>query len=249
MIETPWVDYAQPNGEASLRLVCLPHAGGGAGSFREWVSGLAPEFEVLPVQLPGRETRFFERPFTTMQTLQAALLEALRPYLDKPFAVLGHSLGALIAFEWVRRLQAHGFSPVHLFVSGYGAPHLPGKLAPINHLADEQFVAVLRDLNTMPTAVLENKELLALLLPLLRADFAIYEQYQFQAGDPLDCPITVLGGKTDALVPPEMLTPWLKHSAQPGEVHLFEGGHFYLYEAPTAVWQLIRQVCLVKQAS
>jgi medium-chain acyl-[acyl-carrier-protein] hydrolase len=138
---------------------------------------------------------------------------------------------------------------VHLFVSGYGAPHLSVKLPPMHHLPAARFVAALQDLNTMPAAVLENEELLELLLPLLRADFAIYEQYQFQADDPIECPITILGGKEDALVPPEMLAPWVEHTMQPGEVHLFEGGHFYLHEEPTAVWQIIRQTCLVRQAS
>jgi surfactin synthase thioesterase subunit len=138
---------------------------------------------------------------------------------------------------------------VRLFVSGYGAPHLPVKLPPMHHLPDAEFVAALQDLSTMPAAVLQNEELLALLLPLLRADFAIYERYQFQAGDTIECPITILGGRSDPLVPPEMLTPWTEYTVQPGEVHLFEGGHFYVHEAPTAVWQIIRQTCLVQQTS
>jgi medium-chain acyl-[acyl-carrier-protein] hydrolase len=249
MIESPWIDYARPDGGAALRLFCLPHAGGGAGSYREWVAGLAPEIEVLPVQLPGRETRFFERPFANIEPLLKALLDGLRPYLDKPFAFFGHSLGALIAFELMRHLQDDGYAPAHLFVSGYGAPHLPGNLPPMHHLADDQFVAALQELNTMPTAVLENEELLTLLLPLLRADFAIYEQYQFEVAAPLNCPITILGGKADVLVPPEMLAPWNEHTTQPGEVRLFEGGHFYLHEEPTAVWQIIRQCCLVGHTS
>lgn len=249
MVESPWIDYARPNDEAALRLFCLPHAGGGAASYRDWVAGLAPEIEVLPVQLPGRETRFFERPFSTIEPLLAALAQGLRPFLDKPFAFFGHSLGAVVAFELIRKLQEEGFVPVHLFVSGYGAPHLPEKLPPMHRLNDVEFVAALRDLNTMPTAVLENEELLALLLPLLRADFAIYEQYQFHAGSLLRCPITILGGKADALVPPGRLVPWQEHTLESGGVHLFAGGHFYLHEEPTAVWQVIRQTCLERQTS
>lgn len=249
MSESPWIDYARPNNGAALRLFCLPHAGGGAGSYRDWVIGLAPEIEVLPVQLPGRETRFSERPYTTMASLLEALTEALRPSLNKPFAFFGHSLGALIAFELVRRLRQDGLVPVHLFVSGYGAPHLPGKLPSMHHLPGDQFVAALQELNTMPATVLENEELLNLLLPLLRADFTIYERYQYRADDPIECPITILGGKADTLVPPEMLTSWGEHTTQPGEVHLFEGGHFYLHEDATAVWQIIRQSCLVQQTS
>lgn len=249
MIESPWIAYAQPNETAAFRLFCLPHAGGGANSYREWVTGLAPEIEVLPVQLPGREMRFLERPFDNMTPLLEALHLALRPLLNKPFALFGHSLGALIGFELARRLENEGFIPQHLFVSGYGAPQLPVKLPPMHHLDDEQFVAALQDLGTVPTAVLQNEELLALLLPMLRADFAVYERYQYQDAPLLTCPLTILGGQDDLLVPPEMLQPWAQHSVQPGDVHLFPGGHFYLSGQKTAVWQLIQQKCFVQQTT
>ncbi|VAW31023.1 Thioesterase in siderophore biosynthesis gene cluster, partial [hydrothermal vent metagenome] len=228
MVKSPWLAYAQANETAVLRLFCFPHAGGGANGYREWVAGLAPEIEVLPVQLPGREMRFLERPFDRMASLLDALLLALRPFLDKPFAFFGHSLGALVSFELARRLEQDGFMAQHLFVSGYGAPHLPVKLPPMHHLDDEQFVLALRDLGTVPTAVLQNEELLELLLPMLRADFAIYERYQYQDAPPLSCPLTILGGQDDPLVPPEMLDSWAQHSTQPRGVHLFSGGHFYL---------------------
>ena len=90
MIESPWITYARPNEQAGLRLFCLPHAGGGASAFRSWVAGLAPEIEVLPVQLPGRETRFLERPYESIETLLDGLREAIRPLLNKPFAFFGH---------------------------------------------------------------------------------------------------------------------------------------------------------------
>lgn len=249
MSESPWIAYAQPNATAVLRLFCFSHAGGGASSYRDWVAGLAPEIDVLPVQLPGREMRFLERPFDDMTPLLEALYLALRPLLNKPFALFGHSLGALISFELAHRLENEGFIPQHLFVSGYGAPQLPVKLPPMHHLDDEEFVAALHDLGTVPTAVLQNEELLALLLPMLRADFAVYERYQYQEALPLTCPLTVLGGQDDLLVPPEMLQPWGQHSTQPGGVHLFPGSHFYLPEQQTAVWQLVLQGCLVQQNS
>jgi medium-chain acyl-[acyl-carrier-protein] hydrolase len=243
MIESPWIAYARPNDTAVLRLFCLPHAGGGANSYRDWVAGLAPEIEVLPVQLPGREARCLDRPFDRMDALLDELEVALRPFLDKPFAFFGHSLGALVSFELARRLERDGFMPHQLFVSGYGAPQLPVKLPPMHHLSDEQFVMALQDLGTVPTAVLQNKELLELLLPMLRADFAVYERYQYQDAPPITCPITMLGGQDDLLVPPEMLTPWAQHTMQSGGAHFFKGGHFYLQEQQTAVWQIIQHRC------
>lgn len=249
MSESPWIAYAKPNGEASLRLFCFPHAGGGAGAYRTWVAALAPEIEVLPVQLPGRETRFLERPYETIEALLDGLMVALRPLLNKPFAFLGHSLGALVAFELARRLRSEGLVPEQLFVSGYGAPHLPVKLPPMHHLDDSQFAAALQELDTVPTAVLENEELLGLLLPMLRADFAVYERYKFQAGPPLDCPIVMLGGESDPLVSPEMLAAWTEHSVALGQMHLFPGDHFYLQGQETAVLRVIAQTCLAQQLS
>ncbi len=242
--ETAWIAYAKPTAQAKLRLFCLPHAGGGAGSYRGWVAGLAPAVEVLPVQLPGRETRFLERPYDSIEPLLAGLVAGIRPYLDRPFAFFGHSLGALVGFELARRLAQEGIVPQHLFVSGYGAPHLPVKLAPMCHLDDAQFAATLRDLAMMPTVVWENEELLVLLLPMLRADFAVYERYQYRVAAPLNCPITMLGGEGDPLVSPEMLAAWAMHSVNPGQMHLFPGDHFYLNGQETAVWRIIQRCCL-----
>ncbi|WP_420630850.1 thioesterase II family protein [Candidatus Leptofilum sp.] len=249
MADSPWFAYHRPNDQAALRLFCLPHAGGGAGAYRTWVDGLAPEIEVLPVQPPGRETRFLERPYQSIEPLLDELMAAIRPLLNKPFAFFGHSLGALIGFELARRLRQEDIVPQQLFVSGYGAPHLPVKLPSMHHLDDADFAAALQDLDTVPTAVLQNEELFALLLPMLRADFAVYEQYQFDEAEPLNCPITMLGGEADPLVPPENLAEWAVHSSSPGKMHLFSGDHFYLQGQETAVWQVIRQSCLAQQPS
>ena len=239
--ESAWIAYAKPNPQAKLRLFCFPHAGGGAGSFRSWVAGLAPAVEALPVQLPGRETRFLERPYDSIEPLLAGLLEGLRPYLDQPFAFFGHSLGALVSFELARRLALEQIGPQHLFVSGYGAPHLPVQLAPMCHLEDAQFAATLRDLAMLPAAVWQHEELLSLLLPMLRADFAVYERYRFGEAAPLPCPITMLGGAADPLVSPEMLAAWGMHSLNPGQMYLLPGDHFYLNGQETAVWRIIQQ--------
>src|SRR5690349_236164 len=98
----PWLACVRPRPRSSVRLFCFAHAGGGASFFRGWAAGLPESVEVSPVQLPGRETRFREPPFTRLGQLTEALAEALRPHLDRPFAFFGHSLGALVAFELAR---------------------------------------------------------------------------------------------------------------------------------------------------
>lgn len=260
MANSPWFAYtstpayAKPitydisTDEEALRLFCFPHAGGGASSFRDWVGALAPEIEVLPIQLPGRETRFLEEPYHHLTPLLDDLLLALQPYLDRPFAFFGHSLGALMAFELTRKLRDAGQMPQQLFVSGYGAPHLPVKLPPMHHLDDAQFAQALQKLDTVPTAVLENEELFELLLPALRTDFSVFEQYEFVEEMPINCPLTMIGGINDPLVTLESLAAWAAHTTLQGEVHLLEGDHFYLQEQQTAVWQIVRQSCLVQQS-
>src|ERR1039458_7197841 len=101
----PWISCRRPGPEARLRLFCFPYAGAGALIFRTWSDGLPADVEVCPVQLPGRGTRLMERPFTQLSLLIEALAQALVPFLDKPFAFFGHSLGALVSFELARRIR------------------------------------------------------------------------------------------------------------------------------------------------
>src|SRR5260370_20858382 len=156
-----------------LRLFCLPSAGGGSSAYRDWQNGFPSEIEVCPVQLPGRENRFSEPPATSMPSLVRALAAGLSPFLDRPFALFGHSLGALVAFELCQELRSMR-QPVanHLFVSARPAPHLPDRRPPIHHLPDEALAAELRRLNGTPEDVLGDSALIELILPHLRADVA-----------------------------------------------------------------------------
>lgn len=231
-----WITRPRPSSRARLRLLCLPHAGGGASSFRGWADALPPEVEVCPVQLPGRENRVAEPPFDRLPPLVEALADAVGPLLSLPFALFGHSNGALIGFELARTLRARGRpGPVHLFASGRRAPDLPSDRPPTHHLPDAEFLADLQELGGIPAQILEHPELLAVLLPTLRADVAIYESYAFREEPPLACPITAYGGLTDPKVSRETLEAWGRHTAGPFVTRLFPGGHFYLQEERTAV--------------
>src|SRR5262249_34355438 len=147
--------------------------------------------------------------FTRLGPLADALAEALRSRLNRPFAFFGHSLGALVAFELARRLQRHGGPrPLHLFVSAFGAPQVPSRPSFLHTLPDAEFREELLGLNGIPKAVFENNELMELLLPTLRADFAVCETYAFIPGPPLSCPITALGGLGDKTVGVADLRAW-----------------------------------------
>ncbi|HEX2079482.1 MAG TPA: thioesterase domain-containing protein [Longimicrobium sp.] len=226
-----WITRPRPSPRARLRLLCLPHAGGGASSFRGWADALPPEVEVCPVQLPGRENRVAEPAFDRVPPLVEALADAVEPLLSLPFALFGHSNGALIGFELARTLRARGRpGPAHLFASGRRAPDLPSGRPPTHHLPDAEFLAELQALGGVPAQILEHPELLAMLLPTLRADVAIHETYAFHEEPPLASPITAYGGLADPRVSREQLEGWGRHTAGPFVMRLFPGGHFYLQE-------------------
>lgn len=226
----PWILGPPPDPSARLRLFCFPYAGGGASVFHGWGPSLPAGVAVYPVQPPGRENRLREPAFTAIGPLVEAAATALRPLLRPPFALFGHSLGALVAFELARRLRREGApAPACLFASGCRAPQLqrPAVL-PAHRLPKDVFIAELRRLKGTPEAVLNNAELLEVLLPVLLADFAAAETYRYTEEKPLDSPITVFGGDEDGQVDGHGLAAWAAQTAAAFRLHRLPGGHFFL---------------------
>lgn len=213
-----------------MRLFCLPHAGGGAAAFHSWTPELPAFVQICPVLLPGRETRLSEPLCTQLDPLVDAMDGELRPWLDTPYAVFGHSMGALLAFEWVRRLQREGASmPAWLFLSGRRGPDAPGDANSLHSLPDYELVNELARLyNGIPPEFLGNETLMEVFLPILRADIAVVESYSFHEDKPLDCPITVFSGMNDESVSWDQLLAWKRHTSQRRfAIQILPGGHFY----------------------
>lgn len=237
-----WIFRANPRPDAELRLICFPYAGGSAHIFKGWDAFLPTEIEVCAVQLPGRGQRITEPPIDTLSRLTPQLADALLPYMDRPFAFFGHSMGALISFELVRTLRRQGAPlPRHLFVSARHAPHLPSARTPIHHLPDARFMAELEHYKGTPSAVLQNRELMELFLPALRADFTISERYAYVTEQPLAVPISALGGVQDELVTRASLAAWCEHTAGSFSSRLFPGDHFYLHSAQPLLLRALAQ--------
>ncbi|MGH4006813.1 MAG: thioesterase II family protein [Pseudonocardiaceae bacterium] len=234
-----WVQVSRPRPAARLRLICLPAAGGGASRYRDWPAYLPGDVEVVAVQLPGRENRFNEHPVESMEQLVDPLLDGLAGYLASPFALFGHSMGALIGFELARRMRPGGLAPVHLFASGCRAPHLPSRSPDWHTLPDREFLAAIGELGGVPPELLAQREFLDAMLPLLRADCALVETYAFQPRDPLSCPVSAFGGLRDPEVLPEDVRAWSHHTTGPFRVHLLPGDHFFINSARA---ELLRQV-------
>jgi len=236
-LSTPWLLRPRPKSSPALRLLCFAHAGGGASSYRLWADSLPPDIELCAVQLPGREGRWKEPRFRDLPTLVPELLAGIAPWLDRPYAIFGHSLGALIGYETAVALRDQGKRvPVHLFVSSHRGPHRPNPHPATAHLTDGAFIDEIgRRYGGVPQAVLDSPELLALMLPCLRDDITIFESYQYRPRSPLAMPITVMGGRGDQFVTAQELADWESHTTGRFSRLDFAGDHFYLQDARNLV--------------
>lgn len=225
-----------PNPHARLRLYCFPYAGGGPWAFtswgREFREDVRADAELWAVSIPGRELGISESTFESIDQLAEAVCHALAPCLQPPYAFFGHSMGALLGFEVARRLEARDVAgPVHLVVSGHRAPQLPDRIPAIHNKTDGAILRKLRELGGTRQGVFDDPELRDLMLPMLRADLALCETYEYRAQAPLACSLTAFGGNEDPHVRPDELYPWGEQTRSAFTVRTFPGGHFYLETA------------------
>jgi medium-chain acyl-[acyl-carrier-protein] hydrolase len=231
-----WLPGQELKPHARYRLFCLPYAGGAAHVYRQWRHLAPAHIQVCAVELPGRGSRSRETPFTRLAPLVKELAVSLEGTLDRPFALFGHSMGGLIAFELARTLrEQRAPEPAHLFVSATASPGTPPGKAPVHDVPEADFIQRLRDLNGTPEELLRDEELMALMMPVLRADFALFETYEYREAPPLTVPITAFGGEADTAVSPTALAGWRGQSASGSRLRFFPGGHFFLHSAAADV--------------
>ncbi len=224
-----WLKCYHPRPAARMRLFCFPYAGRGASVFRDWGRYLPEDIEVLALQLPGREDRFREPAHHRMEPLVEELAAVVAASDDLPSAYFGHSMGGLLAFELIRKHRSDNRpGPIHLFISGRQAPHIPDAEPPIPNLPDEEFARELqRRYQGMPQAIADDPELRAFFLPMVRADLDVVANYAYSPGPLLGCPITVFGGSEDNIAEEE-LAAWQTHTIAACRVHMFPGDHFFI---------------------
>lgn len=227
---TPWLPVHPPQ-TPGIRLFCFPHAGAGSLAYREWGRLLPPAIQVLPVLPPGRETRLREASYTSIEPYVEDLATALAPELRAPYALFGHSLGALVAFELARRLRAGRLAaPVHLFVSGRIAPQLTEHRRILHRLPSGDLAKELAALGGIPGHIDLGDHRLSHLLAALRADLTVNEMYAFATEPALGTAVTALGGTTDPRVNEGQLAAWHTQTSGPFALRTYRGGHFYLTE-------------------
>jgi medium-chain acyl-[acyl-carrier-protein] hydrolase len=224
-----WFHYRSQRPDAVARLFCLPFAGGTALTFRHWTSLAPAEIEICPVQLPGRDNRQAEKPFVRMADLVDALADALEPYLDLPYGLFGHSMGARVAFELTRTLHRRGLpAPAHLFASGSRAPHIPSGRNDLHSMPDAALTEELRAMGGTPSDLLDDSLAMAALLPIVRADFEVLETYHFDGKDQIGCDLTAFRGASDPCATREGTEAWESLTTGRFALKTFPGNHFFL---------------------
>jgi surfactin synthase thioesterase subunit len=212
---------------AGVRLICLPHAGAGAASFNRWLDLFPPTIAPVRVQLPGREDNVAEPPLRQVREAVDGLVPQITGLIDMPVALYGHSMGALVAFELARALSTSGFPPVHLFISGRRAPHLPASKPLIHHLPDDEFAAALETMGGAQGISGLRLAFLRYALRLVRADLELCEEYDYRPGPRLRCPITAFHGTEDPIVDVDEVEAWKEQTDATFASHAFSGDHFF----------------------
>jgi surfactin synthase thioesterase subunit len=239
-----------PDQAGEIRLYCLPPAGGGAATYRTWPESLPVGIAVYRVQPPGRETRFREPFCTNLEQYIRVLVGLIEEQPEVPFALFGHSMGALLAYEAAHRLREEtGREPSHLFVSAFASP-ASGLPPPIHRLPDDQFIEQLRTrYGAIRDEILEHPEILELMLPIVRADLALLSTYRYRERPLLDCPVTAVGGTRDPWVTERGLGEWRGMTRGAFALHMLPGGHFYIDSAAGRVAGIVAASLLPAKAN
>lgn len=237
-----WLERTRGRAAPRLRLFCFPYAGGGTTIFRDWARDLALDVEVCAIRLPGREQRYSEPAFRRAEQVVDSLTPILAGLLDLPFAMFGHSMGAILAYEVARAIKAAaGVEPLALFASARRAPDSPPRGRNRHALPRDELIDELKAFNGTPAEVFQSEEFLELILPMLRSDLELVESYMSRPGTRLSCPVIAIGGSKDPDVSPQELAGWETVTAGPFRSMVLDGDHFFINNARTSLLQAVRR--------
>lgn len=231
-LPSSWLTRLSPEtARTRVRLICAPYAGGSSSSFRRWCSRLPPDIALYATELPGRGSRFAEPCLQSVDEVVTQLVEALRPLLDQPFALFGHSLGVLIVYELALQIQRLAISPpVRVIISGQRAFDRPSPRPPIHELSDQEFLKEVDRYGGTPPGLFEDEELRNMFLPVLRADFTLGETYVHRQAEQLNFDLCAYGGWEDDEVSLDDIKAWEPYTSGHFRYRMFPGSHFFLHQ-------------------
>lgn len=242
-MKNKWFRIFKPNPNAKCRLFCFHHSGGSASAYFKWIAHISSDVELIATQFPGREDRFSEPLVYKFEDIISSLNEEFNLYKDKPFFVFGHSLGALVGFEFINAIKkCYSVDPCCLIVSAARAPHLTYKRPPLSQLSDNLLVEKLKTYDGINDDILSNTDLLNLFLPIIRSDFQLLEGYHYDRSEPLQCNLLAFSGADDRSVSQEEISSWSTYTR--GDFHhlSFAGRHFFLKSHEKTILQILNQI-------
>lgn len=227
-----------------IKLFCFPYAGGTASVYTRWKKYLDKDIELIPVELSGRGKLIYEPLSDNMEDIINFVYDSIKRDLDSSeYMFFGHSMGTVIVYELMNKLLEHNHkNPLHLFLSGRYPPHI-GCKHNMSALSDEEFIEKVIKNGGTPKEVFENKELMEIFLPILRADYkAIEKHVPTPLKEKWDMDITVLNGIYDSDVKLDEVELWKDYTNKNCSIHHFEGGHFFINDKFMEITDIINKV-------
>lgn len=246
--ENKWF-LKQPQNSDEIRMFCFPYAGAGGSIFKNWSFSTHKNVGVYPIQYPGRENRLFEPPINNMDVLISEICKQIKNYLDRPYILFGHSLGAKVAFHVAVEMQkSYCCAPGYLVVAGAQAPHIP-ETNPIYNLNDDYIINELRRLGGTPDKILDNKDIMKIFLPTIRADYTLSDNFIYEEKYILECPILAIAGKDDSEASENEVYEWKNYTKTSYTYKAISGGHFFISTHESELLELIAanvlyEICL-----
>lgn len=229
-----------------MKIFCLPYAGGSAVTYHKWKKYINPLIKVEPIELKGRGRRFFEVGYDTLEEAVEDIFGIVRNKIeDEQYAIYGHSMGSILAYELYHKIDSQNvIKPKHIFFSGHGAPNSEKKEKGIHLLPDEEFIKKIISLGGTPEEVINNRELRNLVIPIIRSDFRILDNYKYKDGrDKIHCDISVFNGKQDD-ISMEAILKWKEHGDGNFNVYNFDGNHFFINNNVKDITKLINETLM-----
>jgi len=242
-VRSRWIARPRPVADPALRVICFPHVGAGGAAFNSWLGRLPADVDLCVTRMPGRENRLREPLIDDWRVLFELLEPELTPLLDRPFVVLGHCSGSVLAYEFTRRLRAgRSPAPILLILSSAEAPALRRIDDPLHVMPEQDLIRRVIEYGGMAPEVLGDPGLMDLFGRILRADYRVIERLEYSAGPPLDVPITVIGGRRDEFVSGQAMAAWSAETTREFSLHLLDAGHYILSDAGGLVGDIVRQL-------